>query len=67
MRMKRRHRGTRSFPAADPAHAPGKRKRALGPQAIEPGTEEAPSPMHDQPWIPTSRLLGRFRRSARRS
>ncbi len=67
MRTKRRKRASRRFPGVDPAHAPGKRKRAPGPQTIEPTTEETPSPMHDQPWIPTSRLLGRFRRSARRN
>lgn len=57
---------SKAQPAEDPAHAPGKRK--LGPPANagkaphDPLTE---SHKH-QPWVPTSGLVGRKRRSARR-
>lgn len=48
----------------DPAHAPG--HRHLGPP---PDTEEPPAestePAHDQPWVPTSGLTDRQRRSPR--
>jgi hypothetical protein len=51
----------------DPAHAPG--KRGIGPP---PGTPSSPrtAPLartRDQPWVLTSGLVGRQRRSARRS
>lgn len=55
----------RGLPGLDPAHAPGKRR--LGP------TADAPTPRQvriertrHQPWVPTSGLVGRKRRSARR-
>lgn len=50
----------------DPAHAPGKRKRGAPPGAkgAKPGAETR-SDQHDQPWVPTSGLVGRSRRSPR--
>jgi hypothetical protein len=57
--------GTR-VDASDRAHAPGKqhlgRVRTLAGFARN---EPAKRP-HDQPWVPTSGLVGRSRRSARR-
>lgn len=53
--------------APDPAHAPGKRKRGA-PRDTEPAPHRIePQPGHDQPWVPTNGLVGRKRRSARRS
>ncbi len=51
---------------SDAAHAPGKRR--LGLPMTPPGQPAAQAPRrgHDQPWIPTSGLVGRTRRSARR-
>jgi hypothetical protein len=51
----------------DRAHAPGKR-RLFPPRTAERAAKPAPATrMHDQPWVPTSGLVGRSRRSARRS
>jgi hypothetical protein len=50
----------------DPAHAPG--KRGLGPPqetAHMPPPAQVERTRH-QPWVPTSGLIGRTRRSARR-
>jgi hypothetical protein len=49
---------------ADPAHAPG--HRHLGPPPEEPvPPDETLEPAHDQPWVPTSGLTDRKRRSPR--
>lgn len=48
----------------DPAHAPGKRKRGAPPAMGRTAPKSEPaSGQHDQPWVPTSGLVGRSRRS----
>jgi hypothetical protein len=51
----------------DPAHAPGKHKK--GPPPVKGhATGRAPTGARThQPWLPTSGLIGKTRRSARRS
>ena len=53
------------LPGHAPAHAPGKRK--IGPMADQaaPPRVRVERRRH-QPWVPTSGLVGRKRRSARR-
>ena len=51
---------------ADPVHSPGKRKRGPAPVEINAPVEHELEQKQDQPWIPTSGLVGRKRRSARR-
>jgi hypothetical protein len=48
---------------ADPAHAPGKAKRGAPPAVATPPQAEHDPGQHDQPWVPTSGLVGRSRRS----
>ena len=55
----------RGLPGADPAHAPGKRR--LGPTADSATPQQVRiERRRHQPWVPTSGLVGRKRRSARR-
>jgi hypothetical protein len=51
---------------ADPSHAQGKRKLGPPPEVEAPPTASIERRRH-QPWVPTSGLVGRKRRSARRS
>jgi len=53
-------------PRPDPAHAPGKAHRGAPPAAKQRAEANPAAPAHDQPWVPTSGLVGRSRRSARR-
>lgn len=62
--LKRRRIGDR---VTDPAHAPGKRRKAPPPDADLPNRGQSAQSRRDQPWVPTSGLIGRKRRSARRS
>jgi hypothetical protein len=50
----------------DPAHAPGKRRRGPPPEQGRAAGEEPGRRRQHQPWVPTSGLVGRTRRSARR-
>ncbi len=50
----------------DPAHAPGKHHLAPLPGTGRAAPRTGAVPPHDQPWVPTSGLVGRTRRSARR-
>ena len=50
----------------DPAHAPGKRHRGPPAQQAPEHRDPPEKRSHDQPWVPTSGLVGRPRRSARR-
>jgi len=63
---KRRQPPDGSSSEADPAHAPGKRKK--GPPVEPEGepTEADLEPRRHEPWVPTSGLVGRKRRSPRR-
>lgn len=56
----------RGMPVEDPAHAPGKRRIGRPADAATPHQVRLERGRH-QPWIPTSGLVGRTRRSARRS
>lgn len=49
----------------DPAHAPGKRRLGPTADAATPQQVRIERRRH-QPWVPTSGLVGRTRRSARR-
>jgi hypothetical protein len=51
----------------DQAHAPGKRRMGPPPIAARAARATPARRTHDQPWVPTSGLVGRTRRSARRS
>jgi hypothetical protein len=51
---------------ADLAHAPGKRHIRPTRTPVDVPRNEPAKRMHDQPWLPTSGLVGRSRRSARR-
>jgi hypothetical protein len=53
--------------AHEPAHAEGKRHVELPSSARTPTSKAAGKRQHDQPWVPKSGLVGRTRRSARRS
>jgi hypothetical protein len=55
----------RALPVADPAHAPGKRRLGRSADDTAPPRVRVERRRH-QPWIPTSGLIGRKRRSARR-
>ena len=48
------------------AHAEGHRHLGPAPEVPCPRHRTAGKPVHDQPWIPKSGLVGRSRRSARR-
>jgi hypothetical protein len=50
----------------DPAHAPGKRHIGPAPTGAGAPSSGPAKRGHDQPWVPTSGLVGRTRRSARR-
>jgi hypothetical protein len=69
MTMRPRHNAPETPPGSgpDPAHAPGKHRK--GPPPVEGhATRRAPtSGTAHQPWLPTSGLIGKKRRSARRS
>lgn len=52
--------------APDPAHAPGKRGKGPPPATVSSPRAAPPTRTHDQPWVPSSGLVGRSRRSARR-
>ncbi|MEZ5081354.1 MAG: hypothetical protein R2878_12015 [Thermoleophilia bacterium] len=52
--------------SVDRAHAPGKRTLGPAPDVTEPRSIRTEQ-RRNQPWIPTSGLIGRIRRSARRS
>jgi hypothetical protein len=54
------------LPEHDPAHAPGKRRIGRMADAAVPRQVGLERRRH-QPWVPTSGLVGRKRRSARRS
>jgi hypothetical protein len=56
----------RGMPEHDPVHAPGKRRLGRMTDAATPRQVRIERRRH-QPWIPTSGLVGRKRRSARRS
>lgn len=56
----------RGLPEFDPAHAPGKRRLGRVADAATPHHVRIEGRRH-QPWVPTSGLVGRKRRSARRS
>lgn len=65
-KMRKLRRGSARVRPGDPTRAPGKRHRGRAADAQAP--PEVPSEAHThQPWIPTSGLVGRTRRSARRS
>ena len=49
----------------DPAHAPGKTSLGPPPKGRRPRPARVAGLRH-QPWLPTSGLIGRQRRSARR-
>ena len=53
------------LPEHDPAHAPGKRRIGRVADEAAPPKVRLERPRH-QPWVPTSGLVGRQRRSARR-
>ena len=55
----------RGMPEHDPAHAPGKRRIGRTADAATPRQVRIERQKH-QPWVPTSGLVGRKRRSARR-
>ena len=55
----------RGLPSADPAHAPGKRRLGRTADVTTPQQVRIERRRH-QPWVPTSGLVGRKRRSARR-
>ena len=55
----------RGLPDHDPAHAPGKRRTGPVAGSVAPPQVRLERRRH-QPWIPTSGLVGRKRRSARR-
>ena len=55
----------RGLPDHDPAHAPGKRRIGRVADAATPPQVRLERRRH-QPWVPTSGLVGRTRRSARR-
>lgn len=63
---RRLRRGSARVRPADPTRAPGKRHRGRPDDAAAP-TEVAVERPARQPWVPTSGLVGRKRRSARRS
>jgi len=50
----------------EPAHAEGKRHVALPDREAAPKARPTGPGGHHQPWVPTSGLVGRTRRSARR-
>jgi hypothetical protein len=52
--------------APDRAHAPGKRRLGPPPSVARSRQGMVAARTHDQPWVPTSGLVGRTRRSARR-
>ena len=52
-------------PVQDPAHAPGKRRIGRPADETMPHRVRLERRRH-QPWVPTSGLVGRKRRSARR-
>lgn len=55
------------LPLADSAsHGPQERPGGPPPQTEEPHEQPHGRKAHDQPWLPTSGLVGRSRRSARR-
>jgi len=59
--------GRRWFPGAPIRHGyvpPPQRVEV--PEDVEPDAEQQAPPPHDQPWVPRSGLVGRFRRSPRR-
>ena len=67
--MAKRHRDRRTEPRADAvdrAHAPGKRNLGPAPGAAHLPAAPAGGHAQHQPWVPTSGLIGRSRRSARR-
>lgn len=55
----------RGLPVEDPAHAPGKRRLGRPADEAVPHRVRVERWRH-QPWVPTSGLVGRTRRSARR-
>lgn len=55
----------RGLPVEDPAHAPGKRRLGRVADEAKPRRSKLVRRRH-QPWVPTSGLVGRKRRSARR-
>jgi hypothetical protein len=55
----------RGMPEIDPAHAPGKRRLGGPVDETVPHRVRVERRRH-QPWVPTSGLVGRKRRSARR-
>ncbi|MFP5487560.1 MAG: hypothetical protein ACLGHQ_04560 [Acidimicrobiia bacterium] len=55
----------RGLPDLDPAHAPGKRRLGRTADVATPRQVRVERARH-QPWVPTSGLVGRTRRSARR-
>lgn len=55
----------RGLPEHDPAHAPGKRRIGRAADEVAPHQMQVERRRH-QPWVPTSGLVGRKRRSARR-
>lgn len=57
--------GGLGLPEHDPAHAPGKRRLARATAMATPPSARVARSKH-QPWVPTSGLVGRKRRSARR-
>lgn len=59
-------RGSARVRPADPVRAPGKRHRGRPADSDGPDDVLVERQPH-QPWIPTSGLVGRKRRSARRS
>ena len=57
-------RGRRGAPEHDPAHAPGKRRKGqAGPKRTGASRRQVDNRAQYQPWIPTSGLVGRKRRS----
>ena len=60
------HAGERPETARDPAHAEGKRKLGPPPEVKQRPTGAKAKQRRNQPWVPTSGLVGRKRRSARR-
>lgn len=53
-------------PDEQTGHGPRQRRGGPPPRAEEPHQESHAAAAHDQPWLPTSGLVGRSRRSARR-
>jgi hypothetical protein len=67
MRSRRSEAEGPALPGSDPAHAPGKHRKSPPPLQGRAAQRTPAGARAHQPWVPTSGLIGKQRRSARRS